>query len=199
MKIVAATANKNKISEIREKFSGIDHVSIIPVSEIADVPEIAEDADSFEGNALIKAGTICSITGMPAMADDSGLVVDALNGEPGVYSARYGGPGLDDKARYLLLLEKMKDIPDGSRQARFVCAIALVLPDGRQFTASGRCEGIITRSPEGDTGFGYDPVFFVPEKGRTMAQLSMTEKNSLSHRGRALDSIAILLKELAEE
>lgn len=199
MKIAAATANRNKIDEIREKFSRIDHVIIIPVSDLGPVPEIVEDADTFEGNALIKAKKICEITGMPAMADDSGLVVDALNGDPGVYSARYGGPGLDDRGRYMLLLEKMKDIPDGARQARFVCAIAIVLPDGREFTTTGTCEGIITKSPDGDMGFGYDPVFFVPEKGMTMARLSMEEKNSLSHRGRALDKAAILLKELAAD
>lgn len=199
MKIVAATANKNKINEIREKFSGVAHLSIIPVSDLISLPDIVEDADTFEGNALIKAEKICAITGMPAMADDSGLVVDALGGEPGVYSARYGGPGLDDTGRYMLLLDKMKDVPDGARAARFVCAIAIVLPDGRRFTSTGTCEGIITRSPEGEMGFGYDPVFFVPEKKKTMAQLSMTEKNSLSHRGRALDKAALLLKDLAAE
>lgn len=199
MKIVAATANKNKINEIREKFSRIDHISIIPAADIAAVPEIIEDADTFEGNALIKAEKICGITGLPAMADDSGLVVDALNGEPGVYSARYGGPGLDDRARYMLLLERMKGVPGNARQARFVCAIAIVLPDGRKFVTTGSCEGIITVAPEGDMGFGYDPVFFVPEKGRTMAQLTMEEKNSLSHRGRALDRAADLLKDLAAE
>ncbi|HPS57569.1 MAG TPA: XTP/dITP diphosphatase [Spirochaetota bacterium] len=199
MKIVAATANMNKIDEIREKFSGIGHVEIIPVSDLGPVPEITEDADSFKGNALIKAKIICRMSGMASMADDSGLVVDALNGEPGVYSARYGGPGLDDRARYMLILHRMEDIPDEARQARFVCAIAIVLPDGREFVTEGSCEGLITRSPEGNTGFGYDPVFFIPEKRRTMAQLSMKEKNSLSHRGRALDKAAIILKDLAAE
>jgi len=197
MKIVAATANTDKIKEIKEKLLSIPDLEIVPVSEITDVPEIPEDAESFEGNALIKARTICSITGMPSMADDSGLVVDALNGEPEVYSARYGGPGLDDKGRYMLLLEKIADIPDGSRQARFVCVIALVLPDGREFTTTGRCEGSITRSPSGDSGFGYDPVFYIEERGKTMAQLSMSEKNSLSHRGKALEKAAAILKDLA--
>jgi XTP/dITP diphosphohydrolase len=197
MKIVAATANIDKIKEIREKLLSVPGLTIIPVSEIMDAPEIPEDAETFEGNALIKARTICSLTGMPAMADDSGLVVDALNGEPGVYSARYGGPGLDDKGRYMLLLEKMADIPDGSRQARFVCVIAIVLPDGREFTTTGRCEGSISRSPAGDSGFGYDPVFYIAEKKKTMAQLSMSEKNSLSHRGKALEKAAVILKGLA--
>lgn len=197
MKIVAATANIDKIKEIREKLLSVPGLTIIPVSEIMDAPEIPKDAETFEGNALIKARTICSLTGMPAMADDSGLVVDALNGEPGVYSARYGGPGLDDKGRYMLLLEKMADIPDGSRQARFVCVIAIVLPDGREFTTTGRCEGSISRSPAGDSGFGYDPVFYIAEKKKTMAQLSMSEKNSLSHRGKALEKAAVILKGLA--
>lgn len=199
MKIVAATANKNKIHEIREKFAGVGHVSIIPASDLGPVPDIAEDSDTFEGNALIKARKICELTGMTSMADDSGLVVDALNGAPGVYSARYGGAGLGDRERYMLLLERMNDIPDDERQARFVCAIAIVLPDGREFITTGTCEGIITRSPDGDMGFGYDPVFFVPEKGRTMARLTMEEKNSISHRGRALDKAAVLLKDLDAE
>lgn len=199
MKLVAATANKNKIREIREKFTGTGHVMIVSASDLGPVPDIAEDADTFEGNALIKAKKICEITGMPAMADDSGLVVDALNGAPGVYSARYGGPGLDDRSRYMLLLDNMKEIPDGARQARFVCAIAIVLPDSREFITNGTCEGIIARSPEGEMGFGYDPVFFLPEKGRTMAQLSMEEKNSLSHRGRALEKAAELIKKLDAE
>ena len=199
MDIVAATGNRNKINEIREKLAGIDNIKIIPLTDLGPVPEIIENADTFEGNALIKARKICSVTGMTAMADDSGLVVDALNGEPGVYSARYGGPDADDRARYMLVLDKMKDIPECRRGARFVCAIAVVLPDGREFVAEGLCEGSIAKSPEGDMGFGYDPVFFVKEKGKTMSQLSMEEKNSLSHRGRALDKMAVLLTGLAAE
>lgn len=194
MNIVAATGNRNKIAEINEKLSGVDDINILPLSDFGINPDIEENADSFRGNALIKAREVCRLTGNVSMADDSGLVVDALGGEPGVYSARYGGPGLDDRGRYMLLLERMKNIPEGSRSARFVCSIALVFPDGREFVTEGTCEGMITERPEGGMGFGYDPVFLVPEKGKTMAMLSMEEKNMISHRGRALEKMAEILK-----
>lgn len=194
MNIVAATGNRNKIAEINEKLSGVDDINILPLSDFGINPDIEENADSFRGNALIKAREVCRLTGNVSMADDSGLVVDALGGEPGVYSARYGGPGLDDRGRYMLLLERMKNIPEGSRSARFVCSIALVFPDGREFVTESTCEGMITERPEGGMGFGYDPVFLVPEKGKTMAMLSMEEKNMISHRGRALEKMAEILK-----
>jgi len=196
MNIAAATGNKNKIKEIREKLSGLKWINVLSLTELGIDPEIEEDADTFTGNALIKAREICRLTGMASIADDSGLVVDALNGKPGVYSARYGGPGASDMDRYQLLLKEMKSVPQGSRSARFVCAIAIVLPDGREYTAEGICEGVISLEPAGDRGFGYDPVFLLPEKGRTMAQLSMEEKNSISHRGRALEKAAAILKEI---
>lgn len=196
MDIAAATGNKNKINEIKDKLSALKDINVISYSDLGINPDIEENADTFCGNALIKAREVCRLTGLTAMADDSGLVVDALDGEPGIYSARYGGPGLDDRGRYMLLLEKMKNIPEGRRGARFVCAIALVFPDGREITAEGECEGLITAGPEGEGGFGYDPVFYVPEKGKTMAMLSMEEKNMISHRGRALEKIASILKEM---
>jgi len=188
MRIVIASSNKNKILEIRDKFSSISGIEIISLSEYSNIPEIVEDADSFKGNALKKARIIRDFTGEISLADDSGLVVDALNGEPGVFSARYGGENLSDIDRYKLLLEKMTGVADGDRSARFVCAIAMALPDGREFVTEGGCEGVISREPSGGNGFGYDPVFYIPELKATMAEINLSEKNRISHRAKALES-----------
>lgn len=188
MKIVIASSNKNKILEIQDKFSNIKGIEIVSLSEYTDIPEIVEDADTFEGNALKKARIIRDFTGEISLADDSGLVVDALNGEPGVYSARYGGKNLSDIDRYRLVLEKMERTADENRSARFICAIAMAMPDGREFVTNGSCEGLITREPSGSNGFGYDPVFFIPELNATMAEISLDEKNRISHRGKGLES-----------
>ena len=134
---------------------------------------------------MLKARAIYEASRLPAIADDSGLVVDALGGEPGVYSARYGGEGLDDKGRVELLLKNMKEVPKEERTARFVCAITLVDGD-RVITARGECEGVITYEPSGENGFGYDPVFFVQEYNKTLAEATPEEKNAISHRGKAL-------------
>jgi len=197
MKIVLATGNKNKIREIKEKFFLLDKVEISSLEELTGIPHIEENASTFRGNALIKAAAICRLTGLPAMADDSGIVVDALNGEPGIYSARYGSTGFSDLQRNSLVLSKMKPVPEAERSARFVCVIALVLPDGREYTAEGICSGFITLEPAGENGFGYDPIFYIPEAGRTMAQLNPEEKNSISHRGKALEKIYEVIKYLA--
>lgn len=199
MKLVIATGNKNKILEIKDKFSDAGHLEIIPLSEFSGVPDIIEDADSFSGNAMKKARVIRDFTGLPSMADDSGLVIDALNGEPGVYSARYGGDGLTDIDRYNLVLEKMKNIPDEERCARFVCSIAIAMPDGREFSTDGICEGRIAIVPCGENGFGYDPVFYLPEYGRTMAEITLEIKNRISHRGKALDLASGIIKRLSDE
>ncbi|HPJ34628.1 MAG TPA: XTP/dITP diphosphatase [Spirochaetota bacterium] len=199
MKLVIATGNRNKIIEIKNKFSDAPHLEIIPLSEFRNIPEIIEDSDTFSGNAMKKARIIRDFTGLPSMADDSGLVIDALDGEPGVYSARYGGDGLDDRGRYLLVLEKMKTVPEGKRGARFVCAIAVAMPDGREFLTEGICEGTISLAPAGAKGFGYDPVFYLPEFGKTMAELDLNVKNSISHRGKALELVSEIIKELACE
>ena len=197
MKIVLATGNKNKIREIKEKFSSLDKVEISSLEELSNIPHIEEDASTFRGNALIKASAICKLTGSPAMADDSGIVIDALNGEPGVYSARYGSTAFNDQERNSLVLSKMEGVPEDKRNARFVCVIALVLPNGEEYTAEGVCHGIISREPAGDKGFGYDPIFYIPEMKRTMAQLAPEEKNSISHRGKALEKIYEVIKGLA--
>lgn len=186
MKIIAATKNKNKLREFGEILKDFKIVS----QEEAGVDiDVEETGATFEENSLLKAKAIFEATGITAIADDSGLCVDALDGEPGVYSARYGGEGYDDEGRVQLLLKNMKEIPDEKRTARFVCAITMVGKDG-VITARGECEGKIDYSPKGENGFGYDPVFFVEKYGKTMAEISPEEKNSISHRGKALKIFA---------
>lgn len=188
MKIIIASSNKNKIIEIKNKFADITGIEIIPVSDYAGVPEITEDGDSFSDNALKKARVIRDFTGEVSLADDSGLVVDALGGEPGIYSARYGGENATDTDRYNLILEKLHDVAEDRRTARFICSIAIAFPDGTEFSTDGICEGKITSSPRGSNGFGYDPVFYIPELKSTMAEISLEDKNRISHRAKAIES-----------
>ena len=190
MKIIAATKNKNKIKEFGDILKGFE---IISQEEAGVDIDVEETGTTFEENSLLKAMAIYKATGIPAIADDSGLEVDALGGEPGIYSARYGGEGLDDKDRVNLLLKNMQNIPDENRTARFVCAITYVDENGT-VTAKGTCEGRITHAPAGENGFGYDPVFFVQEFGKTTAEISAEEKNSISHRGKALRLFAEKIK-----
>lgn len=183
MKIIAATKNKNKLREFGEILRGFEIVS----QEDAGIDiDVEETGTTFEENSLLKAKAIYDATGIAAIADDSGLCVDALGGEPGIYSARYGGEGYDDKGRVTLLLKNMENVPDEKRSARFVCAITLVSDDGI-ITARGECEGKIDYAPKGTNGFGYDPVFFVEKFGKTMAEISPEQKNEISHRGKALE------------
>ncbi|MEG2037273.1 MAG: RdgB/HAM1 family non-canonical purine NTP pyrophosphatase [Ruthenibacterium sp.] len=154
--------------------------------------ELEETGETFAENALLKANAGAHAAGIPTIADDSGLCVDALNGGPGVYTARYGGEGLDSKGRYLLLLNSLRG--QTRRSAHFETAIACVFPDGTTLSAEGRCDGSIAFAPMGEGGFGYDPVFFVPEKAKTFAQLSAEEKAEISHRGRALAALIEKLK-----
>ncbi len=186
MKIIAATKNKNKLREFGEILKGFE---IISQEEAGVDIDVEETGTTFEENSYIKAKAIYDITGITTIADDSGLCVDALGGAPGVYSARYGGEGYDDKGRVELLLQNMKDIPDGERSARFVCVITLVGKDG-VLTARGECEGRIDYEPKGGNGFGYDPVFFVEQYNKTMAEATPEEKNAISHRGKALKIFA---------
>lgn len=186
MKIIAATKNKNKIREFSEILKDFEIIS----QEDAGVDiDVEETGTTFEENSMLKAKAIYEATGIPAIADDSGLCVDALEGAPGIYSARYGGEGLDDRDRVELLLKNMKNVPDEKRSARFVCAITLVGNEGI-ITARGECEGKITYEPKGENGFGYDPIFFVEKYGKTTAEISSEEKNSISHRGKALEIFA---------
>lgn len=189
-KIIAATKNKNKVREFKEILPSFE---IVTQEEAGIDIDVEETGTTFRENALLKAQAIFDKTGIPALADDSGLVVFALGGEPGVYSARYGGEGLDDMGRLNLVLEKMKDVEDGLRGAQFVCNIAFVTKD-KVYEAEGICEGEIIREARGENGFGYDPIFYVAEKGKTTAQMSADEKNEISHRGKALRNLQEMLK-----
>lgn len=184
MKLVLASKNQHKLIELRTILGQLG-LEVVLESEVGVDVEVEETGTTFEENSLLKARAVMEASGMAAIADDSGLEVDALGGEPGVYSARYGG--LDsDEARTALLLEKMSDVPDQLRTARFVSVVTCVLPDGKIVVARGACEGTITYAPAGENGFGYDPVFFVPQLDKTFAQASPEEKNAISHRGDAL-------------
>lgn len=186
MKIIAATKNKNKLREFGEILKDFE---IISQEEAGVNIDVEETGTTFEENSYLKAKAIYDITGITTIADDSGLCVDALGGEPGVYSARYGGEGYDDKGRVQLLLKNMKDVPDEERTARFVCVITLVGDEG-VLTARGECEGKIDYEPKGENGFGYDPVFYVDRFEKTLAEVNPEEKNSISHRGKALKIFA---------
>ena len=181
MKLVLASKNEKKLREMQE-ILGHMGVEVCLQSQVGVDVDVEETGTTFEENSLLKAKAVMEASGMPAIADDSGLCVDALGGAPGVYSARYGGPGLDDVGRYRLLLENLKGQP---RSARFVSVITCCFPDGSVITARGECPGTIAFAPMGEGGFGYDPVFFLPERKKTFAQLTPEEKNEISHRGQA--------------
>ena len=183
MKLVLASKNAHKLVEMRDILSQLG-VEVVLESEVGVDVDVEETGATFEENAFLKARAVMEASGLPAIADDSGLCVDALNGAPGVYSARYGGPGLDDAGRYKLLLENMKGQP---RAAKFVSVITCCFPNGDVLTARGECPGTIAFAPMGEGGFGYDPVFFIPSLKKTFAQLTPEEKNAISHRGQALE------------
>ena len=184
---VLATHNPGKLAEMKRILSGLG-VEVISPAEAGVEVDVEETGTTFAENAMLKAKAVCAAAGLPAIADDSGLCVNALNGGPGVYSARYGGEELDDRGRYMLLLECMRG--QTTRAAHFSCAVACAFPNGDSLTAEGRCDGAIAFAPMGDGGFGYDPVFLVPEKGKTFGQLSAEEKSAISHRGKALAAFA---------
>ena len=195
MKVVLASKNKHKlaeISKITEKFG----IELILQSELGIDLDVEETGTTFEENSFLKAEAVMKATGLPALADDSGIAVDALNGEPGIYSARYGfDESLDDWGRLLLLLKNTEHVPDGQRQAQFVCVITMVTPDGQTIQARGEIHGELTREARGENGFGYDPIFFYPPLGKTTAELSPEEKNEVSHRGNALKLFYEKMKE----
>ena len=185
MKYVLATHNPGKLKEMGAILARFG-VEVVSPKDLGLTVDVEETGTTFAENAMLKAKAICAAAHLPAIADDSGLCVDALNGGPGVYSARYGGDGLDDRGRYMLLLNNMRG--QTTRAAHFACAIACAFPNGDTLTAEGRCDGTIAFAPMGEGGFGYDPVFFVPEKAKTFGQLTAEEKSAISHRGRALES-----------
>lgn len=194
--IILATNNKSKVKEISEMMSGSD----ITFESLADAGinvEVEETGTTFEENALLKAREICKLSGKPTISDDSGLEIDALDGAPGIYSSRFMGEDTSYDIKNNALIEKLENVADPDRTARFRCCMTLVLPDGREFVTEGAMEGIIAREPKGINGFGYDPILFIPEYNRTSAELSSEEKNNISHRGEALRKmIEVIKKEL---
>jgi len=193
MKFIVATKNKNKLSEIKDILKDFPF-DVVSMEEVGIGDEIEENADTFEGNALLKAKAIHSKTGGYVMADDSGLCIDALGGAPGIYSARFAGENTDYQTKINKIWEMMKQSGSNSKDARFVCAIAVIDPDGKEYILRGECEGVICDKIQGNNGFGYDPVFLIPHLGKTTAQLSPEDKNKISHRGRALAKMVEMLK-----
>lgn len=195
-RIVLATRNAHKVGELRAILAGLGvQVDLVGVTEYPDVPDVAETELTFAGNALLKATAVAEATGLPAIADDSGICVDALNGMPGIFSARWAGRHGDDAANLDLLLAQVSDVADEHRGAQFVCAAALAIPGpgGLEVVREGRIEGSLLRARRGDGGFGYDPVFLPQGSQRTTAELSAQEKNAVSHRRRAFEALAPLL------
>ena len=196
MKLLIATGNQGKLKEIRRLLEGAP-IEIVGLDQLTNPPEVVEDGATFTANARKKAQEMARFSGYLTLADDSGLVVDALNGAPGVYSARYAGEQGDDTANNNKLLANMATIVDERRRAAFHCVVALAWPGGRCETYAGQVSGLIMREARGDGGFGYDPLFIVPEYGKTMAELPLEIKNRISHRGTALRKVIPLLVELA--
>ena len=188
-RLIAATKNKGKLKEIAQLLARLPY-EIVSMEQIGIMDDIEENGSTFEENAMIKAETIWKATGEAVIADDSGLEVDYLDGAPGIYSARYAGEGAAVEERNRKLLNALKDVPADKRSARFVCAIAVILADGVRLAVRGACEGYIATEPAGGNGFGYDPLFYVPEFGLTIAQMDSDIKNSISHRGNALRKVA---------
>ncbi len=195
MKVVLASKNPHKLVEINkitEKFG----IELVLQSELGIDIDVEENGTTFEENSYIKAEAVMKASGLPALADDSGIAVDALNGEPGIYSARYGfDDSLDDHGRMMLLLKNTEHVPDGQRQAQFVCVITMVTPEGEIIQARGEVHGELSREPKGENGFGYDPIFYYPPAGCTTAELPPEQKNEISHRANALKLFYEKMKE----
>lgn len=187
-KVIFATGNQGKMKEIRDILGDLD-IELLSLKDAGIQADIVEDGKTFEENAQIKARTVCSLTGEIVLADDSGLEIDYLNKEPGIYSARYMGEDTSYRIKNANLIERLNGVPDEKRTARFVCAIAAAFPDGTMKTVRATMEGRIGYEEKGENGFGYDPIFYLPEYGCTSAELSMEEKNKISHRGKALKAI----------
>lgn len=198
-RLLVATHNKGKVAEFAD-ILGDRRIDWLTLDEAGVREDVPETGDTFLANAILKAAAYSQHTGLLTIADDSGLVVDALGGRPGVLTARYGGPSLSAADRYHLLLAEMIFVPEGERAARFRCAVAVAAPDGTILgTAEGVCEGVIAQQPAGEGGFGYDPIFFMPDYGLTMAQLPAVDKHRISHRGRAAREISPLLMQLLSD
>lgn len=197
MKIVFATRNKKKLEELRRMLQGINNIELLGLDSFPHCPEVEETGTTFEENSRLKAVAIARCTGLWALADDSGLEVDALHGAPGVYSARYAGEGANDQKNVEKLLRALEGVPAGQRTARFRAVITLAGPEGDEKNIKafeGAAEGAIGTAPEGENGFGYDPVFYPEGHGRTFAQMPPAEKDSMSHRGKALEKLKEYLR-----
>jgi XTP/dITP diphosphohydrolase len=188
-RLLLATRNPHKLTELRRILVAEIDVLVLGLDDVPAYPEAAETGRTFADNALLKAREAVRYTGLPAVADDSGLAVEALNGMPGVLSARWAGPARDDAANLRLVLDQIAELPDDRRAAAFICAAALVTPDGAERVVEGRLDGMLTRAPRGGGGFGYDPIFQPAGETRTTAELSPAEKDAVSHRGRALRAL----------
>ncbi|MDO4470186.1 MAG: XTP/dITP diphosphatase [Bacillota bacterium] len=195
-RLIFATGNEHKMIEIREILGELP-VEILSMKEAGIEADIVENGSTFEENALIKAKEVCKLAGEMVLADDSGLEIDYLNGEPGIYSARYMGEDTSYRIKNQNLIDRLAGVPDEKRTARFVCAIAAAFPDGRSFVVRGTIEGMIGYEERGENGFGYDPIFYLPERGVSTAELPPEEKNSISHRGNALRKMKELLEKEA--
>jgi len=196
--VVIATHNEGKLREIKDILAPWGF-KILSLKDFPGIPEIIEDGSTFAENAAKKAREVARQTGRLAIADDSGLVVDALQGKPGVFSSRYGGEKATDEQKFQKLLAEMSEIPEGKRQAAFVCTLAVAAPQGEVELLEGRCRGQIAFAPRGKHGFGYDPIFFLPELGKTMAEIDPEVKNRISHRARALEKLKELLPTILKQ
>lgn len=196
MKILLATQNQGKARELQEMVKN-EGIEVLSLRDFPEWEEVEETGKTFAENAVIKAIAVVDRTGLVSLADDSGLEVDALDGAPGVYSARFAGEPKDDSRNIEKLLSLLADVPDEQRTARFRCALVIATPDGEEYLTEGTVEGRILRERRGDGGFGYDPVFFMPELGLTMAELGMGQKNEISHRAQAFREALPILRELS--
>ena len=203
-KLLIATANRHKVEEIEEIFAAckVEGWELVSLADYPDYEAPEENGETFSANAAIKATAAAQMSGLISLSDDSGLSVDALDGAPGVYSARYAGEGHDDAANRAKLLQAMAEVPDAQRSARFVCAAALAFPEANGsvpfWSTEGKCEGMIAHEEKGENGFGYDSLFYLPQYGKTMAEITAEEKNAISHRGQAFERVARLLNYLNE-
>jgi len=193
--IIIATKNKGKVRDFEQLFSNKD-IRVKSLLDFPELPEVEETGTTFTENAIIKAEAISKKFKKIVIADDSGLSVDALSGQPGVYSARYAGPNKSDEENIQKLLKELEGVPQAERTGRFHCALALVIPNGETHIVEGTCEGLITDEPIGEHGFGYDPIFFVEALGKTMAELTSEQKNEISHRANALQKLVPLVDKL---
>jgi XTP/dITP diphosphohydrolase len=196
IRLVVATSNPGKAREIAEILAGLP-IEVLSLSDYPAIPEVEESGSTFEENALIKALHAAQYTGEAVLADDSGLEVDALDGKPGIHSSRFAGPGATDAQKNELLLQMLADVPDDKRTARFRCVAALVAPSGDYWTFDGACEGRIIHESRGSNGFGYDPLFYVPDYDMTMAELPAEVKNRISHRAKAMAEARVAIGDLS--